>query len=628
MPVEVPANLHDLDIIDPARFPAWRVGQHSLVSRIANSPKRIIMIEAECGVGKSLIPIAAAAALGARALVMIQTVNLQHQYMRDFSKIGAMALGRSRFTCAVTGQRADWAPCTIGMKCAHKGVWDRETGIPVVEPTCAYYMAKAEAHRASLAVLNYSFWLAESKNSATFKDRDIIICDEAHELDTLCMKAGTAEIVYDDCTTLRLPRPTFTTIAQARDFCKQFYPTVISIRDTLREKLKESGMSFSDDYGSLDDAPEADNATDAMPLMAPRDSDRLRAALRLDSSMSDILAITEPTEWVIDSTAHTRRNVVPIYGKYGFSRILDAIPETYTTLDADGYEIERQGKLILMSAFLAPEKLMGQLGIDPDEVEVITADAGFDRRRSPIIPTPMFKMSYTTKPNEWAYVSDTIALIAAHFSDRPGIIHVPSVDLRNKIYSNLPGLRDRLICYDGRDEKFPRFTGKDEAIDRFKQSSNGILLGQSVTTGLDVPYVPQWQIIVKMPFMSTASPEVAARKLVDKDFYDYYAICQLVQAAGRIKRAPDHDGPTFILDQNFGWFYARHKQQFPKWFRDNVNYSGWSYFDSDASFKIKMRKAAIDNQATMPVSDSRSPSSGGLVVREAPRPLPRPLPRR
>lgn len=627
-PQIVPDNLHDLNIIDPARFPAWRTGQRELAQRILDSPAKIVILEAECGVGKSLIPIAAAMTAGVRAMVMIQTVNLQHQYMRDFSKIAEMASGRSRYSCNITGQRADFAPCTIGVKCPHKGVWDRATGEPLTDPSCYYFAAKAKAQKAPLAVLNYAFWLAESRKSNSFIGRNWIICDEAHELDEICMKAGTAEIIYDDVSTLRLPRPQFKTVPEAMEYAAEHERTVSQLADALIEKMRESGgLDFADAGTDFDDAPDPDADT-SLPMVSPTEGDQLRAAIRLGGALSDIAAITDPDEWVVDTSPHSRRNVQPIYGKYGFRRILNAVPQPYTDPDT-GVE-HPGGKVIMMSAFIAPDLIMRTLDLDPSEVEVIHADSGFDRSRSPVLYCPLFRMSYNTRNNEWQYVADVVKLIADTYPDTPGIVHVPSVTLRDTLYNNTPMLRDRWIAYDGKDAQYARFTDKDTAVAKFMASRNGILLGQSVTTGLDVPYVPGWQIVVKLPYMPTNAPAVAARKAVDKAFYDYYTICQVVQATGRVKRAPDHDGPTIILDANFGWFFPAQKDHFPQWFKSSLRWDGWSWFTSDAQtgprFKVRLTQAATSNGVLVAVPPSaRSAGSGGGPVRPLPAPRARTL---
>jgi len=49
----------------------------------------------------------------------------------------------------------------------------------------------------------------------------------------------------------------------------------------------------------------------------------------------------------------------------------------------------------------------------------------------------------------------------------------------------------------------------------------------------------------------------------------YQAIKNIVQAYGRIVRAEDDFGVTYIIDSSFGHLF-RYKSQYPKWFIEAV----------------------------------------------------------
>ena len=576
----VPEDIGELELV-PEGW-SWRPGQHDLAERIAQSKKKIVMLEAECGTGKSVIPSAVARAEGYRAIILIQTIQLQQQYLRDLRGLKMMA-GRRHSVCNLTEKSAEHAPCAIGVRCALKGKW--RNGVPEGEPECAYYKRKYEAYNAGISVQNYAYWMNETSGQASSFDKvDMIICDEAHELDQIMMAAGVIQFSLYDCDELEIPRPSGEmTFPQLQQWCKDNYKTVVEFKDDVERQARLAGIPL----GQVDEDPDEETGSSSLSMEGYKNRAETidaivrayKLCVRMIESMKQLNALNEAelADWVIKPPSAPRwiLEAQPIYGKYGFRRILQAATE----------------KVVLMSAFLGPELLMKTLGLNPDEVEIIRAPKVFNRMKSRIFFCPVVKMSYKMSDNQKKCAVKAIDLFANYFKGRKGIIHVPSVSLRNDII-NYSKVRPRMLAYDGADTAAVRriFPDKEEVLEEYKLTDmDAILVGQSVSTGLDLPYVPTWQIITKVAFPPLGEPAVEKRKQVDKNFYTYLTICQIVQATGRVKRAADHDGPTIITDSQFGWFYAANRQHFPPWFRDNFVRDGWSAFKD---VKTELRREA------------------------------------
>lgn len=520
----------------------WQVGQRELVQRIVDSPSPIVMVEAECGSGKSLVGLAAAAVADAKTLLLIQTIQLQEQYLRDFDI--SMMVGRRNFTCDVTGKSAEHAPCTVGIQCELKGTW--KYGQPLDTPSCAYFRRKAENALAKVSIQNYAFWLAETKgDTSTFSRADWIICDEAHEIDQICMAAGTIELLRSFLLEFEATDP----------------PTEIealsSWADATYYKLVDWAKAM---YGIVID--NAEHTFDVPPAIDEAEYQTVNRIRRTATALYDLSNFTDDdlTAFVVDDNDDTYYYVKPIFGKYGFQRIRNA-----------------GQKIILMSAFLAPELLVQTLDLDPEDVDIIRPNIGFDRSKSPVVYAPTVGLRYNSPEIDYRYVGNVVDSLAGNeFAESAGFIHVPSVALRNRILNSLsPRVRSRVITYDA--------GGKADAIMRFKTAAaNGahpILLGQSISTGVDIPHIPKWQIIVKMPYMPLQDPAILARKDRDPNFYTHYTICEIVQATGRVKRAKDHDGVTVILDSGMEWFFNANWKHFPKWFLRSFSLEdGWNQF--------------------------------------------------
>jgi len=569
--VVIPNDLGSLNITPPNW--QWQGDQQELANRIANSTKKIIMLEAECGTGKSVIPIAAAAAAGKEAVILIRTIQLQEQYLRDINGL-VMLTGRSRYQCEITGNSAEWAPCTIGMRCSLKGQWRR--GKPLTTPECSYYRHKAVAANSQFKVLNYSYWLREIRGvQSTFDRVDWIVCDEAHEIEQVLMDAGIIIMRRSSVKNYIAEVPDDKTVEGWMEWANKHASAVGKLLATVTAQAKEAGLIEDPESPPL-------YVLDPNSAEAKAIIERFRELKALSENLSEILAITDPEKWVYDGSDNRAYLIEPCYGAPAFKKLLACAND----------------KVILMSAFLAPAALIKNLELDPDDVDVILAPEVFDRSRSQIFYCPTVKMGFQTQPHEWGYVCGVIDMIAATpaFANAKGIIHVPSVQLRDKIMRGVnPSTRARLLAYDAADTDigYRRYGTKDQALKRFTDSPEPlILLGQSVSTGIDLPHVPQWQIITKLSFPPFTTPALAKRNATDKMFMKYLTLCELVQAAGRIKRATDHDGPTFILDEQFGWFEPSMRAHMPQWFRRALIKKGW---DRWIFYKNQLRKIAFRN---------------------------------
>ncbi len=576
----IPDDLSSLKLTPPGWD--WRPGQQELAERIASSTKKIVMLEAECGTGKSIIPTAAAMALHKDAVVLIQTIQLQEQYLRDLKGLVTMT-GRAHDVCNLNPliTAAD-APCTVGAKCSLKGTWARN-GRPLTIPACHYFRRKANAALSQISIQNYAYWLGETSNEGSvFNKRDWIICDEGHELDQILMQAAIVEFREADLKLVKVSTKNFTTytMEDIRKWSRQVHAKVLDYKDSLRSIATNLGIPVNQDSGTIDLSAEIQGVdTKALSALVRG----LQVARRLESATSTIMALKDDqlAEWVWCPPDRSNKEWTarPIYGKYGFKRILDAAAD----------------KVIIMSAYLAPELLIQNLGLDPEEVDVIIAPKVFNRVRSPILYCPTVKVKYGMSRNQLDFLYAVMDELVQHHKDTKGLLHVPSVSMRDELLLRTRN-RGRIIAYDGTAANTwgtAKHQSKDDAIATFTQASKPmILLGQSISTGLDLPSIPQWQIVMKLSFPPTNDPVIAARMTADKNFYRYHTICQIVQAAGRVKRSQEHNGPTIILDAQWSWFYAANRKYFPRWFNDSYRANGWDYFPK---IKADLSKIAFRN---------------------------------
>jgi len=564
----VPDDLDSLPVI-PKGW-TWQGSQQALAERIASSKKKIVMLEAECGSGKSVIATAAASAASKSAIVLIQSIQLQEQYLKYLKGLVTMT-GRAHDVCNLNPLvSAAEAPCTVGAKCSLRGTWTR-SGIPLDVPACNYFRRKAAAAKADISVQNYAYWLGETTGEGSiFDQRDWIICDEGHELDQILMQAAIVEFREADLKAAKVSSrrfSEFTDMTTVRTWAKAARARITDFNAKLIDTAVSLGIPLNHDTDRLDFSAEIQGIDNKALFSLVRD---LQVVRRLKDATAAIVTLkdSELDEWVWCPPDRSNKEWTarPIYGKYGFKRILNAAKE----------------KVVIMSAYLAPDLLMRNLGLEPEDVDVIIAPPVFNRVRSPILYCPVTKVKYGMSRAQTDYLYAVMDRLIQHHDETKGLIHVPSIAMRDDLLRSTRH-KQRILAYDGTASTLwrsaARHPSKDDAIDAFVAAAKpAILLGQSISTGLDLPDIPKWQLVMKLSFPPTNDPVIAKRMKVDKDFYRYHTICQVVQAAGRVKRSQAHNGVTIILDEQWSWFFAANRKHFPKWFMDSYRANGWDYF--------------------------------------------------
>jgi Rad3-related DNA helicase len=89
--------------------------------------------------------------------------------------------------------------------------------------------------------------------------------------------------------------------------------------------------------------------------------------------------------------------------------------------------------------------------------------------------------------------------------------------------------------------------------------------------GVDLPYdKARWQAICKVPWKSLGDPAIRYQSEQNPEWYSWEALKYLIQACGRVVRAPDDYGTTYILDSTFQRLYNDGKHLAPQWWLDGL----------------------------------------------------------
>ena len=183
----------------------WRPQQVEAVKQIVDAfrDRDVVVLDAPTGSGKTLIAETVRRILGVRGLYVCNSIHLQHQFTRDFS-YASLLKGRSNYKPVRFVTDETCADCTKA---------DGYCALCPEVKDCPYEIAKAEACKNDLAVLNSTYLLTEGNGPGAFKGRALIVWDEADTLEQEVMRYVGVHIGRRTCSRYGIDEPEKVTVA-------------------------------------------------------------------------------------------------------------------------------------------------------------------------------------------------------------------------------------------------------------------------------------------------------------------------------------------------------------------------------------------------------------------------------
>lgn len=201
-------NIEDLNNRSIDQFSEQERVLQQIQEVIDSRQRKVILIQAPTGFGKSWVALALAMKYGAS--ILTSTVDLQEQYQKEFDFLTTVK-GKTRYPCKQFHEQktCDKGYCS-GCKYEEQPPYDasidpkqeeeRRSDPKIKEKfihtdkdkhqregtgiECYYYDAKKKGVLASSAVYSYASYLSPLKeNPDKFPKREVLICDEAHDYD-------------------------------------------------------------------------------------------------------------------------------------------------------------------------------------------------------------------------------------------------------------------------------------------------------------------------------------------------------------------------------------------------------------------------------------------------------------
>jgi Rad3-related DNA helicase len=529
--------------VDPSRiheaFPApeYRGNQEGALDRIRaalEAGNDVVLVRAPTGSGKSLLA-RAVAGCARQASADDPTKPVGAYYttpqVSQLEDVAADPLledlsvirGKNNYDCILPGETdtpVNRAPCA------------RERGFDCqVKHRCPYFSDRTIAANRPVAAMTLAYFM-QTAGSDVFGQRDVVVVDEAHGLGDWAEMYATIDL-----------EPDTVPVWDAADV-----PAVEDLEDAA---------DFSDYLMTL-----AERRLDQLRGRPELDPEEAAERDRLQELRGDLARFAEeyrdpesPTTWVVDQPdgAGTRVTVKPL------------APERYLKHTV----WDRGRKFALLSAtILDKDAFCAGVGLDPADVALVDVAHTFPVEHRPLYDVTRGKMTYEHREETLPAVARALVRVMQRHPDEKGLVHCHSYAIQERLEDLLDdfGVGSRVRSHDSED--------RDGQLAAWKRHEGAdVFLAVKMEEALDLEgELCRWQVLCKAPYPNTRDSRVAQR-LEDGQWGRYYraALRTVIQACGRVVRAPDDHGATYLADSSLLDLFERARTDMPDWFADQVD---------------------------------------------------------
>ena len=523
-------------ILDEFPAPSFRGNQRDALERIRDAfsaGNDVVLVRAPTGSGKSLL--ARAIMGGARLPDEAESLEPTGAYYTtpqvsqldaveedDLLDDLAVVRGKSNYSCILPNERGtpvDRAPCAR----------DRSFDCDVMHK-CPYFSDREIAANRRHAAMTLAYFM-RTAGSDSFGLRDVVVIDEAHGLAEWAEMYATIELNertvpgWDD---LSIPD------GSELDGIEEAAVVAERVAEACRRRLE----------------PLRDRTTLTPEQAAERDrlADRVR---ELEWFVADVGDADSETEWLLEEgEGLTIKPLSP--ARYLHHTVWD-----------------RGWKFALLSAtILDRDGFCRSVGLDPSRVALVDVGHTFPLENRPLYDVTQGKMTYAEREETIPKVARLLVRIMARHPDEKGIVHAHSYGIQRELAKRLNemrvGSRVRIHGRDDRDDELASWLATDEPE---------VFLAVKMEEALDLRGdLARWQVLCKAPFQNTNDASVAHRLEDGRwDWYNRTALKTVIQACGRVVRAADDEGATYLADSSLLDLFDRARSDMPAWFREQVD---------------------------------------------------------
>ena len=529
--------------MNPARIesefpaPSYRGNQEQALADIRaafEAGNDVVLVRAPTGSGKSLLAraIAGSARTAGEAeanepigayYTTPQVSQLDDVASDDLLEDLEIIRGKNNYSCILPGETdtpVDQAPCN------RERMFDCQ-----VKHRCPYFSDRSIAANRPIAAMTLAYFM-QTAGSDVFGQRDVVVVDEAHGLAEWAEMYATIDLsprrvpVWGDVQPPDIDGP---------DDAEGYAEKVMRIASRRQEELRGNAELDPDEVA------ERDRLTELIS--------------ELQWFLEDYRDPDSATTWVVDQPdgAGTAVTIKPMN------------PERYLKHTV----WDRGQKFALLSAtILSKDAFCAGAGLDPSRVALVEVDHTFPVENRPLYDVTRGKMTYEERDRTLPEMAEVLVRIMQAHPDEKGLVHCHSYGIQERLVDLLGeyGVDERIRVHDREN--------RDAVLSTWKRSDgNEVFLSVKMEEALDLEGdLARWQLLCKAPYPNTRDSRVAQR-LEDGQWGWYYraALRTVIQACGRVVRAPDDYGATYLGDSSLLDLFERARTDMPDWFAEQVD---------------------------------------------------------
>lgn len=554
------------------------------------------IIEAPTGTGKSIIGLMITESIyryngmTSAAYTLTPTKILQDQLDDDNKRMNlgwALLKGQSNYICEENGE------IFPKRKCSKMSISQATKNLECAK-NCEYIQRRLDAILSHNSVLSYAYWLtamnymyANLGDMSPFQPREVTVFDECHlitdtvqslfqvEISQKVIDYVSAMVNYYESREKDIEK--LEKMFEHHNHFKECFDIIFkiakdaSLEDIFKTLLATTAhlhritqlfFEFQDKYFAKNEK---------LWTVAEQEFDKnFEKYITIVSNMKFFLANNKDIENIVVDKQD---------GLYGTTTLL------FRTLNEPSL-LKRHCHEYTNFAVWTSATLGGSKGIETwaqqngiEKYDYHSMDSTFEFPNSPInICRPTISMSFKDKEgNMGAMMMRIMALCAQHPNER-GIIHTGNFEIaRNLAAQNGQG-KERFIFYNNSKEK-------EIAIQQLKDSDNSIIVGPSLSEGLDLKNdLARFAILAKVPYPNLGDQLIKLKQERLAGWYDWQTVVTIMQQLGRHIRHKTDWGVTYMLDSSFERIIS--SSTFPAYISDrftqiNVNKLIDSFKDQD-----------------------------------------------
>lgn len=528
-------------------LPSARKSQKLVIEEVEKafeSGKRIVILEAPVGSGKSAI--AMTFALQAESShVITPRKSLQDQYYEDFKDDVVLMKGRGAYPCTIDSPITTYSKVIRQIKkgmivspaygednCASapcrnsEAVWKACTEDN--NKPCPYQVAIEVAQESPVIVHNIHSFIFQTNFGMKFDQREIMIIDEAHEIENTIRGFITKKMsVSSVVDAAEIPA-----LRNINEWCDFF----------LQDRFVPEETPYERRQKEMDENYESEK----------------------DQYVARVETLRMNHDYYGENFTVSRSDSYT--GSHVTGTSFEFIPHSIGNA-AHRYLFDYGEKVLLMSGTIYDKDMYCKcVGIKPEDAYFIRIPSTFpvENRRIYLKPDYQVDTSHRNWEDNFEEMIGKIQKILSIFGDAKGLIHVPSYDAMYRIATSLDS--PRIMTHEKGDvsSRLQDFYANKEPL---------VFISPVCQQGVDFKYDrARFQIVTRVPYANTSDPFMSHMVENDFNWYNYQALIVFGQMVGRVNRAEDDFGVTFLMDERFNRFISRNSKKLPRWLQQAFVY--------------------------------------------------------